>query len=285
MKTQMHFQHFLPLLRLYKIVLSIALALVATQVDSEDIIMEVIELKHRPAAEIQPLVSPLLDSSDVVIANGLSLIVKTTPTRLQSILEIINKLDTGLNNLLITVVQGRDISAEEFNAQAKFQANYNIHNPENSQIRLKGRYHQSNSKNRVNNTQTLRTLEGRPAYIKVGKVNPVEQVQLYSQGFGYPAIASTHTDYIETSTGFAVTPRLTAEDVLLAIEPWSDRMQNNGVIQTQGAATNIRTQLGVWVEIGGNTEDTRMHRDGITSEIRRTKSDSMRILIKVDKTK
>ena len=268
-----------------KKILSLLILIYSQLVFADNTIMEVIELKHRPAAEIQPLVAPLLEPTDAVIANGLSLIVKTTPARLAAIQELISKLDTSLTNLLITVVQGRHISADDFNASARIHANIDINDPSASHLRLKGRYHQTKSKNSVDNTQTLRTMEGRPAYIKVGKIHPIEQIQLHSQGFGYPAIASTHTDYIEATTGFAVTPRLTTNDVILAIEPWSDRVQTNGIIQTQGASTQIRTQLGVWVEIGGNIESSRQNQDGITSEIRRTRSDEMHILIKVEKTK
>jgi hypothetical protein len=45
-------------------------------------IIEVIPLYNRPATEIQPLLTPMLDSTDRVIADGSNLIVRTTPDRL-----------------------------------------------------------------------------------------------------------------------------------------------------------------------------------------------------------
>ena len=245
-------------------------------------VMEVIALKHRPAAEIQPLIAPLLDPSDRIIANGFNLIIKTSPENLAEIQRLINKLDSNLINLLITVVQGRNISADDFNASARINAKIALDDPANSRIDLKAHYYQTKSNDAVDNTQTLRTVEGRPAYIKVGKVHPVENIQLYSTGFGRPVVA-TGTEYIETTTGFAVTPRLSADQVMLTIAPWSDRMKNSGLIETQGAQTTVRARLGEWIEIGANAESSRHNKDGRLTEIRRTRTDNMHILIKVDK--
>lgn len=265
-----------------KIIILISFACILT-IASAETVMEVIALEHRPAAEIQPLIAPLLDPSDRVIANGLSLIVKTSPERLLDIQDLISKLDISSSNLLITVVQGRNISADEFNAALNIQANLSLDNPDQSKIRLQGRYYQTNNINTVENTQTLRTVEGRQAYIKVGKAIPVENIQVHSQGFGYP-LATSYGEYVEATTGFAVTPRLTANDVILEISPWSDRLRNNRQIETQGASTTLRTKLGMWVEIGGNTESSQQENKGLTAKIKRTQTDAMHILIKVEKT-
>ena len=48
-------------------------------------LIEVIPLYNRPASEIQPLISPMLESTDRVIAGGSNLIVKTTHDRLEEI--------------------------------------------------------------------------------------------------------------------------------------------------------------------------------------------------------
>lgn len=48
-------------------------------------VMEVIPLANRPAAEILPLLAPLLDGEDRVVDNGSNLIVRTSPERLANI--------------------------------------------------------------------------------------------------------------------------------------------------------------------------------------------------------
>lgn len=265
------------------IILLACFSLFNSPIQAADSVMDVIALKYRPASEIQALIAPLLEPTDRVIANGLTLILKTTPQRLAEIKQLIAKLDTGLTNLLITVVQGQNISVDDFNASAKLHADFSLNRPSLSNINIKGHYYQTKNKNTIDNTQTLRTIEGRAAYIRVGKVHPVEHIQLQSQGFGYPLVAS-HTDYIEATTGFEVVPRLTANGVLLTISPWAEHLNNStDQITTQGAQTTIRVRLGTWVEIGGNTESSRHNRDGISRKVRRTQTGDTHILIKVDR--
>src|SRR5664279_1508121 len=86
-------------------------------------IIEVIPVYNRPASEIQPLIDPMLENTDRVIADGSNLIVKTTPDRLNAIKKFINNLDSRLNNLVITVIQSRNTTAEQLNAAARINLN------------------------------------------------------------------------------------------------------------------------------------------------------------------
>ena len=52
-------------------------------------IIEIIPVYNRPASEIQPLINPMLENTDRVIADGSNLIVKTTPDRLNAIKKFI----------------------------------------------------------------------------------------------------------------------------------------------------------------------------------------------------
>ena len=245
--------------------------------------MEVIAVNNRPASEVKELLAPLLQPGDVVVANGANLIIKTSPERLHEIQKIITNLDTPLENLIITVVQGRNISADEFNAAANFRARISTRDSYRDPVQLDARVRQTRGQTISDNTQTLRTLDGQPAHIKVGDVNPVQNIQYHRSRYGYPAI-STHTQLIETSTGFAVTPRLTGiNQVILDISPWSDQMDNNRQISTQGAHTTLRAELGEWIEIGGNIENSQSNTRGILSEVRSTQTRNMHILIRVDK--
>jgi hypothetical protein len=87
---------------------------------------------------------------------------------------------------------------------------------------------------------------------------------------------------IEASTGFAVTPRLTGNQVTLDIEPWSDTFQRNGHIETQSAHTTLRANLGEWVELAGNADTEQSANRGFNSFNHSTRQNVLRILIKVD---
>lgn len=244
-------------------------------------IIEVIPLANRPASEIQPLLAPLLDSTDHVIANGSNLVVKTTPERLAEIRALVSELDTRLNNLVITVVQSRHLTAEELNAAARVRISGPIDDLSKARASIHGYYSQTQDQYANESTQTIRTLEGNTAYIQAGSAHPTESVQIFDSGYG-PTVSTT-TGFIETTTGLAVTPRLSGEQAILDVSPWSDKLNTRGQTETQNAQTTIRVKLGEWVELGGINEDSQRSDSGNLARIRQTGQERLRILVKVDK--
>ena len=266
-----------------KIKIALVLYLLSIQIALAEMVMEIIPLQNRTAMEVQPLIAPLLDPSDRVIANGSSLIIRTSPAKLEEIQQIIKQLDTRIENLIITVIQDRNITAGELNARADIRLNVPLNHPTDVSGRIRGHYSQTRDHDSRYNTQTIRTMEGTPAHIKVGKAHPITHTSVYHPYYGYPSV-STSTEYIEATTGLAVTPRLSgAHQVVINVAPWSDRMNHYGTIDTQGAQTTVRVNLGEWVEIGGANEDSNFDRSGFLVKERSTRKDSLHILVKVEK--
>jgi type II secretory pathway component GspD/PulD (secretin) len=249
------------------------LMLMAGLAVADESVMEVVPLVNRPAAEVQALVAPLLDAEDRVIDNGSNLIVKTSPAKLGEIRALIQKLDARLSNLVISVLQTSSKTATELNAEAAIAAAPNM-------IRMRGMTGNTEDLQNRQQHQQLRTLEGQAAHIKTGQVRPVQNYSVYDSGYG--SAVSTNTQMIEASTGFAVTPRLTGNQVILDVEPWSDSFQRNGHIETQSARTTLRANLGEWVEIAGNADTEQSDDRGFNSFNRSTRQNVLRILIKVD---
>jgi len=245
-------------------------------------VMEIIPLQNRPASEIQPIIAPLLDASDTLTPNGFKLIVKTTPARLLEIKALIKQLDTVLNNLNITVIQSKDVNAEQLNAQASINVHFPINKPSDTQGQINARYEQKQRQHSRHDEQVLKTLEGVPAHIKTGSYHPIETTHRYNSRYGHRTI-TRQTQLIEASTGFTVLPRLNGEQVMLEISPWSDNLQSNGSIATQAAKTTIRTRLGEWVEIGAVNQQRQAEETGLLSHRQSNSNKSLRILIKVEK--
>jgi hypothetical protein len=206
---------------------------------------------------------------------------------------LIDKLDAPLNNLIITVIQSRHATARELNAAARV----NLKLPRNNQLKpgagITGHYYQTNDQNSNESTQIIRTLEGNPAHISVGNSYPIQNVQIYNSGYGYgygyPAVSTT-TEFIDATTGFAVTPRLIeknpgleTQQVILEVSPWSENVTTNGQIETRNAQSTIKINLGEWVELGGSDENTRSSTNGNLATIRQTNQNRVHILVKVDK--
>ncbi len=245
-------------------------------------VMEIIPLYHRTAEDIKPILIPLLEGSEQVIANNSSLIIKATPARLEELKRLINNLDTPLNNLTITVIQSKTKTAEQLNASANIRLYTNRHNTSKLSGQIRGRFAQTEGLNQSDSTQVINTLEGRSATIKTGVTYPVQNINITNSGYGYPSISS-NTQLIETSTGFIVTPRLSGDQVTLEITPWSDHLNNRGSIDSHGANTTIRVRLGEWVEIGGISENSQTTINGTLSHAYSTANNNLRLLIKVEK--
>lgn len=242
---------------------------------ADDTVMEVIQINNRPAEELQPLLAPLLEEGDRVISAGSNLVVKTTPERLQGIVVLIKKLDAKPNNLIVSVLQSSTKTAAELNADAALAVSPSV-------IQLRGGVGDARKRNNQQSTQLVRTLEGQTAYIKTGNIRPVRNFSVYRSGHGYP-VASSHTQLFEASTGFAVIPRLVGQQVMIEVEPWSDRFQQGGSIETQGARTSLRANLGEWVEIAGSDTGERSERGGLGVYHRGAAEQHLRIFIKIDK--
>jgi len=260
----------------------ICLALSSLAAPAAETTIEVIPLLNRSASEIQPLLSPLLEYTDWVGADGSNLLVRATPGRLAQIRTLIDKLDTPQHNLVITVIQSNHTTADRLNAAARVQMNSPVTKRTTSSVNMNSHYYQTQDNNANESTQTIRTLEGNTAYIKTGSNYPVQNVQLYSGAYGYPGV-STGTEFIPATTGFAVTPRLAGQEVILDIAPWSDNMNARGQIETRGAQAKIKVNLGEWIELGAAGENSRADINTRPAHIWQAGENSLHILVKVDK--
>lgn len=268
--------------RVFQLIRAVLLLLVLIPTLSlAESVVEVIPVNNRPASELQPLLLPLLESTDQIVANGDTMIVKTTPERLQTITNLIRKLDSPLNNLLISVVQSRDMTAAQLNAGVNFDINVPLHQPSQPRGNVQGYYGQFQGQQNRQNTQTIRTMDGVPAHIKAGNVVPITNYQVYRDPYGYP-YQNRSTQLVEATTGFEVTPRLVGRQVMLDVSPWSDNINRHGQFQTQGANTSIRANLGEWVDIGGVDESGQSSGNTVFGYNRQSGQSNLRILVKVD---
>ena len=253
------------------------LLLLASPLYAETSKIEIITISNRPASEMIRVIQPFLDRSDSVTARGYQLIIKATPEKIEQVRALIQQLDQRQHRLMISVVQGERLSHQALNAGADLNANISINNPSESSVRGAIYFNQNDRQLIGESTQQLQTIDGKPAYIQVGRDYPVAVT-----GYGYNRRYGVGTEYRQATTGFAVTPRLNGQSVLLEIAPWSDRMGRHGVVDTRSVVTTISARLGEWVEIGGvNTSDSGTGR-GLLSLHESERHQRIKIFVKVD---
>lgn len=217
--------------------------------------LKIIELQHRFALDLLPVLQPLAGDHGSVRAFGNQVIINAESADLANIEATIRSLDTPMRNWHITVdhdTQGRQqdrrigVSGNAGNKNVKIKIpDAQSHTPHGVSI-------QADEKTRAwsqSKEMTLTVLDGAQAYITSGKLIPytgywVTLTQRYAH------IAQT-TDWQEVSTGFMVRPRQIGERVDIEIIPRLSQAGGNNSIDFTELSTHIQTRPGEWVDLGG----------------------------------
>jgi len=258
-----------------------------------------IQLKHRPADEIIPVIKPLLAPDDSLTGQGYQLFIRTSEKNFEQIKQMVSKLDTAAQLLLISVFQGNDRELRALGVSGNFnyqdsQGNVRLGSSNKSAKRgadvqystrnASAGAHTLSTRGRLsdNPIHQLRITAGSEGYIETG-----ESIPYFSGSYwrgGRHGIVEGGVDYKDIDTGFYVLPRVHGEQVTLDVSPYkqSQSRQRGGTIETQRASTRITGQLGQWLTIGGVTEQTRRSSTGVGSYGSTQSRDNASIWIKAD---
>lgn len=240
------------------------------QILAAEAIMEVIPLHNRSGSEIQELLKPLLVEDDSIVASHDSVIIKTLPTRLKNIQQTISKLDIPIQNLLISVMTSHENannavivdSSTNKQGMSGFQGNTEIINERK-------------------NLQQIRTMDGQRTRIEIIRSRLHEDVSVLETGNGYRGF-STKSTRQQLGQGFSLIPHLQANnEVLIQIEPWSEREINPNSFDSQHAITSSRIPLGEWVDLFGDSPNKQREFTGMNHELH---SNGNHLFIKVEKS-
>jgi len=281
----------------YLVTLLLSLGLLATATWADSI--ETIQLQHRPAEEVIPVIKPMLSTSDSVTGQGFQIFVRTTPENLKQIKQMISKLDVAAKLLQISVFQGndRDLRALSMEGSVKYQdsnANVSIGSTGNTSrggdVHLSTRggsatSHTLSTRGRLsdNPIHTLRVTENTQGYIETG-----ESIPYFSAGGGWfsgrRGFIGGDVTYKDVNTGFYVLPRIHGDQVILDVSPFkqSQSKTRGGDINTQSASTQITGKIGQWLAIGGTTEQVQRSSSSIGTSHSTQSRNNESIWIKAD---
>lgn len=199
--------------------------------------LAILELHQRTAEDLAPLLQSLLNPGDALVPHGTQLIIKADPATLGEIRSVLEQIDQRPHRLRISVRQGLESNAESLRGGVIVDARGHVQG--HAGIREDGERQQAD--------QFVQTLDGQPALIETGTVQPL------IHGYAGAVI------YQSATTGFAVTPRLAGQGkVQLSLEPWTGEFRRDGRLRLQTATTQTYAPLGAWIEIAGlNKTQTR----------------------------
>ena len=251
------------------ILLLAALFVGGVQAETDDKIpIEIIELQHRSADELLPLVEPLLGPRDGLTGTGYRLIVRTSPGRLRQIRELVEALDRPPRELRLSV-RVSDASDRDHHGL----------DPAREHEEADGRVVRRYTTARREAEQWVRVQEGQQAHIREGEVIPMAGVAvLRPDGTLIGGI-----DYRTLDRGFVVTPAITPDDrVRLHIAQIAEREGPGGRIETQVLETVTTVDPGDWVDLGGTVGQDRRDDQRIIGTRRTRDRDEKTVQIRID---
>lgn len=196
--------------------------------------LQIVELHHRLADEVLPVVQPLLAEGGVLTGIDGLLFVRTSPANLEQILAAVAAIDRAPRQLVITVGQGTASGTTSASAQGSVI----IGSDSSARVRAGAGTRQAD----LRNLSSIRTLEGNETYIAVGQSAP----------------------YRDADTGFYATARVSGNIVTLEVSPRQQRLVGRGgVVEGGGATSTVSMPLGEWIELGAVRETTSGSASGL----------------------
>ncbi len=233
--------------------------------------LHVIELRHRPAAEIEPVVRPLLRADEGLSATGYQLILRASESRRVEIERIVRTLDVAPRQLTVTVRQTvardeqrrRDAVSGEIGIGSRGNVIVGDKPPSSTDgqdsVRYRGQRQTSTASEAQ--LQTLRVQDGKSAFIRIGQSQPAIERIVVLTGRG-PVLAERGVQLRDFTTGFDVLPRVRGDTVELEITPrLAGPKAAEGVFRFQELRTTVSVHLGEWIDLGALvTQSSDVHR-------------------------
>jgi type II secretory pathway component GspD/PulD (secretin) len=247
---------------------------------AEELVLEVIPLHHRTAAEMLPLLQPFIVKEGVIKAADNKLIVRTSPANLADLRKLIAELDKPLRRLMITVKQLSGDTARDSGAAVEGQIGEQSH--------IDARVWRTEKRDDADRAQQVQVVEGGQAFIDVGRQIPISDFTV--ERSRADTRVEQQTRYVGATTGFYARPRIDGDTVTIEISPYQTTTEGSATVPSvtaptfnvQSLHTTISGKLGEWIELGASTTSTGEKDSGvITYSTSQRGEQDRRILLRV----
>lgn len=253
--------------------------------------LEMINLKHRSAEELIPVIRPLLDKDEMVSGMNYQLMLRASPRNIAQIRRLLESIDTVPRRLTVTVMQNVDSDTvarltEISGSVGAGRARITLPGAVGGSQGVNARIISTRSLEDDKKTQQLQVLEGNKALVKSGQSVPVPERQVVQNAWGTQVIETTR--YRDVSSGFYVLPRIHGETVTLEISAQNDSLAqhlNAGslpVARVQDTSSIVSGRLGEWINVGGIGQQSSTDNSTITTRSTSRLNEERTVLIKVE---
>ena len=264
-------------------------------------VMEVVPLKHRLAADLLPTLRELVIEGGTVSGLDRQLVIRTTPANLADLKHVLAGLDTRQRQLRIVVRQNVQDATQQ--AADQLAARLRVGTSDvalgasgpgdapGAAISVAGEHagasiesYRTQGQDDLASTHFVSAIEGTPAYIATGQAVPLPQTSALVTPYG--ANVQQSLDYHNVGSGVYVTARLAGEEVTLEISPYSEQIdrRGGGMIAERKVNTVVRGRLGAWLPLGGATSASHDQRGSELTRTAHAQSAAYEVWVKVEVT-
>jgi hypothetical protein len=238
--------------------------------------IEVIELRHRSAEQLLPLLQPLVEPGGALTGRGYQLFLRASPANRRQLRGLLASLDTPPRQLRITV---RQELADERRRDARGADGSVTIGTRGIDAEATARAGNSRSVSTQDAMQQVRVLEGASAYIEVGTAVPMTFRQWVATPQGLTEVFGTA--HVDAVTGFYARPQLAGDEVTLELSPAQSTIAASGFDRAQ-LQTTVRGRLGEWIAVGGAELRRESQRNGMLGTDLQSQSASRGVWLMVE---
>jgi type II secretory pathway component GspD/PulD (secretin) len=237
--------------------------------------LTVIDLQHRRAEEIIPVLQPLLEQGGALTGQDYKLFVRASSANVAQIRAALAQLDKQQRQMFVSVRRStaQDIEREQASVSGT------VRTGPRTEGDVSVRAGQNRMQTQDASVSSVQVLEGNSAFIATGTSVPI--VTAVAVGGGRRPFVAGTVEHRNLQRGFMVTPRVNGELVMLDISQQDERA-TGGNIQSQSLNTQVSGRLGTWIQLGGVSESSSRSDSGILSRSYSTGANELSIWVKVE---
>lgn len=244
----------------------------------------VIDLQHRRAEEIIPVLQPLLEPGGALTGQDYKLFVRASSGNVAQIRSALAQLDKQLRQMLVSVRRStaRDIEREQASASGTLRTgdgSVSVNERPRTEAGVTVRAGEGGLQTQGASVSSVQVLEGNAAFIATGTSVPM--VTAIAVGGGRRPLVAGTVEHRNLRRGFMVTPRVNGDQVMLDISQQDERVAGGG-IQSQSLNTQVAGRLGTWIQLGGVSESSSRSDSGVLSRSYSTEGNQLSIWVKVE---
>lgn len=216
-----------------------------------------IELQHRLAADILPLIEPMTDNYTTINGHDNLLIIKSSSQSFNEIEQLVKQLDSKQQSITLTVLRTQRQLADQHIADEAL--NIDVQKPQRSSVEIK-RWSTKDSRERDQQYQA-RGIAGQAIDIQMGRAVADKQQQILLYPHGGVAVQQS-TQYIPLDNGFQARVNILGDkQARVEILPLFSKMQRNGDITTTSLLTTVNGPINQWILVGQLGEQQRQQQN------------------------